>query len=50
MANTVSKLKANSQRPTSMEIGSQVQCVSSWPVMVPTMPIIRPVTMTVDTW
>ena len=43
MENTVSKLKASSQRPISRETRSQVRWVSSWAVMVPIMPIISPV-------
>lgn len=50
MAKLVSKLKASSQRPISMDTGSQVRWVSSWAVMVPIMPIIRPVRITAATW
>jgi hypothetical protein len=50
MAKLVSKLKASSHRPTHIDTGSQVRWVSSWAGMVPTMPIIRPVSTQADTW
>ena len=50
MAKVVSKLNASSHRPTNIDTRSQVRWVSSWAGMVPTMPIMRPVTTHAETW